>query len=347
MTNANSGSVLAELRARTALRSSGLDPTVPLERATSVTNEVWLTPTHVVRVNRRHDNRLAREAIVAAALPAGVGYPVIVARGGRVGEDWLISERRPGTPLAHRWPDLTVKERRRAVRGVAERLAALHTTRAPVGLPPVERAPQLLAAGSADPAAPVVEALERAARLDHVDAIFVEETAALVRELTPAIEPFTAATLVHGDVTFENVLWGDGDVTALLDVEWARPGPRDLDLDIVLRCCAHPQLHVGAAFEARTIPEDYVDVPLWLAEDYPALFAHPRQVDRLRLYAIAYEVRELLAWPPEVGSSRLDPLHPYHRLERVVRRHSYLDDFAQRAGLVDPTAPEGRPRRRP
>ena len=38
------GTALAELRARTALRGAGLDPSVPIERASSVTNEVWLTP---------------------------------------------------------------------------------------------------------------------------------------------------------------------------------------------------------------------------------------------------------------------------------------------------------------
>lgn len=347
MTDAQEKPALAELRARTALRSARLDPTVPLERATSVTNEVWLTPTHVVRVNRRPDNRLAREATLAATLPPAVGYPTIVAVGAHRGGDWLVVRRVSGTPLAHRWPDLDRASRRSAVKQLAKRLAAVHTTRAPDDLPPMLRTPHLLEIGTAEPVLPVVAALEKAATLKGVDPIIMSEAIELVRTLAPVLEPFESETLVHGDVTFENVLWGDGDVTALLDVEWARPGPRDLDLDIVLRCCAHPQLHVGAAFEARTIPEDYVDVPLWLAEDYPALFAHPRQVDRLRLYAIAYEVRELLAWPPEVGSSRLDPLHPYHRLERVVRRHSYLDDFAQRAGLVDPTAPAGGPRRRP
>ncbi len=47
----------------------------------------------------------------------------------------------------------------------------------------------------------------------------------LVKRLAPTIIPFEAETLVHGDVTFENVLWHDDEVTALLDLEWARPGP--------------------------------------------------------------------------------------------------------------------------
>src|SRR3546814_3067236 len=58
------GTGLGEVRARNALQAAGLDPHVPLERASSVTNEVWLTAGHAVRVNRRRDRRLAREAII-------------------------------------------------------------------------------------------------------------------------------------------------------------------------------------------------------------------------------------------------------------------------------------------
>lgn len=325
MANGDKGTALAELRARTALRGAGLDPRVPLERASSVTNEVWLTPTHVVRVNRTHDNRLARETMIADALPPAVGYPRIVAQGHRQGEDWLVSERVPGTPLAHQWPDLTTEERRSAVAQLAKRLVALHSTPAPVDLPPIVGAPQLLEVGATDPTAPVLAALEQAARLRHVDPLMLSEAAELVHRAAPALHPYTATTLVHGDVTFENVLWHEGEVTALLDVEWSRPGPRDLDLDIVLRCCAYPKLHVAEAFEQRTDAADYVDVPAWLAESYPRLFAYPNQRDRLRIFSIAYEVRELLAFPPDRPYKLLSPLHAYHRLARVVRGDSYLD----------------------
>jgi aminoglycoside phosphotransferase (APT) family kinase protein len=325
MTNGQQGTALAELRARTALRGAGLDPRVPLERASSVTNAVWLTPTHVVRVNRTHDNRLAREAIIADALPAAVGYPRVVAHGRRQGEDWLVAERVPGTPLAHHWPDLTVDERHSAIAQLARRLVALHSTPAPVDLPPIVGAPQLLELGAADPTAPVVAALEQAARLERVDPLMLREAVELVERAAPALHPYTATTLVHGDLTLENVLWHEGEVTALLDVEWARPGPSDLDLDIVLRCCAYPKLHVAEAFEDRTDAADYVDVPAWLAESYPRLFAYPQQRDRLRVFSIAYEVRELLAYPPDRSVSDLSPLHAYHRLARIVNRTSYLD----------------------
>ena len=319
------GSVLAEVRARTALRGAHLDPTVPLERASSVTNEVWLTATHVVRVNRRPNNRLYRETMVAAALPPSVGYPRVVAHGGGRGEDWLVAERIVGRPLAHVWPDLTDGQRQSAVEQMAVRLAAIHRTMAPADLPPIEGAPQLLELGASDPTAPLLDALQRAAHLDHVDPVLLAEAAEMVRRLAPALAPFEEPTLVHGDVTFENMLWHEGEITALFDVEWARPGPKDLDLDILLRCAAYPQLHVAPAHEARTRPEDYAEVPWWLGKAYPELFEHPGQIDRVRVYSIAYDVRDLLAAPPTVAPRHLPELHAHHRLERVVKKRSYID----------------------
>lgn len=319
------GNALAELRARTALRAAGLDPRVPLQRASSVTNEAWMTETHVVRVNRSHDSRLAREASIAAVLPPEVGYPDVVAHGRRQGEDWIVVTRVPGTPLAHHWPRLTPIERHSAVTQLAARLRALHDTPAPKDLAPLHGAPQLLEVNVDHPTAALLAALEHLARVEHVEPLLTQEAADMVTRMAPALDPFVAPTLVHGDLTFENVLWHEGELTAVLDIEWARPGPRDIDLDIILRCCAYPKLHVAEEFEADTRAEDYAEVPAWLEEVYSRLFAYPRQPERLRLFAIAYEVRELLAYPPDRPVAKLDPRHAYHRLARVVRGESYLD----------------------
>jgi aminoglycoside phosphotransferase (APT) family kinase protein len=319
------GRALAEVRARTALRLAGLDPTVKLHRASSVTNEVWLTDTHSVRVNRHPDNRLYREALVAQALPPEVGYPPIVANGGARGQDWIIQVRQPGRPLAHVWPSLRPDQRQNAVEGLAVRLRALHRTPAPADLPPIEHAPQLLEVGVADPTRRVLAALQDAAKLEHVDPVLFVEAREMVERLAGTIIPFESGTLVHGDVTFENILWHEDEITALLDVEWARPGPADLDLDILLRCAAYPQLHVAEEYEAQTRPEDYLDVPWWLGEAYPSLFAYPKQIDRVRIYSIAYDVRDLLAAPPRVPPRQLPEWHAYHRLDRVVHRKSYID----------------------
>ncbi|MGE3621008.1 MAG: phosphotransferase family protein [Acidimicrobiia bacterium] len=321
------GSGLAAVRARAALRDAGLDPTVELTPASSVTNEVWLSPTHVVRVNTSRRPRLAREARIAQVLPRAVRYPDVVRAGTRLGEEWLISTRAPGTALAHVWPDLDGPGREFAVRELARMLEALHGTPAPAGLAPLEGAPHPLAFDTPDPLCPLLSALDRLERVDNVDALVVREARDAVRAYAPFVLDGAHTTLVHGDLTFENVLAAGPAVTALLDLEWARVGPPDLDLDILLRMCAHPELHVAPAHRKRAHANDYAPVPHWLADAYPGLFAEPHLLERLRLYSIAFNVRDLILDPPAGSLRQVPPLHPYHRLIRVLSGRSHLDEL--------------------
>lgn len=314
---------LAQLRAFQALDEAGLPKPATLTAASSVTNEVWLADDLVIRINRKVDGRLRREAALARSLPAELGYPPVVAYGGRPGADWLIVRRVPGQVLSRSWPSMSADGRRRAVSQLARRLRVLHHTPTPRGLPALD-APQLLDAGSVAPVMPLMRALDRLRSLAHVERRFVDSVETYIRELTTSILPFGDSHLIHGDLTFENVMWDGRTITAVLDFEWSRGAPADVELDVLLRMCAFPFLHVAADYEAQTHAADYVDVPRWLAEDIPELFSAPRLHERLTLYAIAYDVHELLAFPPAVEPRSLSPYHPLHRLQNTLRGSGHL-----------------------
>jgi aminoglycoside phosphotransferase (APT) family kinase protein len=326
----------AEARARRALAEAGLDFAMPLQRASSVTNEVWLSEQYVIRVNRRPNQRLRREAYLGPLLPPGVHYPEIIAYGGELGADWLIVRRLPGQVLSRQWPTMSNGERRSATRQLSLLMRNLHHVRTPEHLPDSDAAPQLLASRSHGVTDPLISALHQIVHLEHVDAALVTSVIEIVEDTRWVLEPFDTAHLVHGDLTFENVLWDGRAITALLDFEWARGGPADLDLDVLLRFCAYPYLHVAEDYEDQTLARDYAPVPYWLAEDYPELFAHPHLLDRMRLYCIAYDVRELQAFPPPAPPDQLSAHHPVNRLDRVARGRSHLDRLAD--GL-DPELP--------
>jgi aminoglycoside phosphotransferase (APT) family kinase protein len=325
MNPARGGTGLGRARALRALDTVGL-PSDGLVRADSVTNEVWLTADYVIRVNRDASLRLHREAILSQALPEAVGYPPLIQHGGEVGSDWLILQRVPGGPLSRAWPTMSTPMRREAVRQLAARLRLVHATRCP-RLDGLIDAPQLLdrAPLGVDAVARLVEAADRAAALPNVDAGLMQEVISHVLVHAHLLDPFDADTIVHGDLSFENVLWDGEQITALLDFEYARPGAPDLDLDVLLRFVALPHLHVAPDYEDVTRAEDYAEVPWWLAEDYPELFAHRHQFDRARLFSLAWDVRELLAFPPADPLRDLHRQHPLHRIMRVLRGTSYLD----------------------
>jgi hygromycin-B 7''-O-kinase len=265
---------------------------------------------------------------VAAVLPPALGYPHLIAYGGDLSSDWLVIERLPGRPLSRCWPTMSQHDRRTAVEQFGERLRLLHTTPAP-DLPPLRDQPHLLepAASGIEAVAPLIAGLRRAAGLPRVDPRLMMDLEAMIEETCPALEPFDAPTLVHSDLTFENVLWDPAQrtVTAILDFEWARRGPADLDLDVLLRCVAYPKLHVAADYEHLTKHEDYAEVPWWLSQTYPELFSFPRQLERVRIYSVAWDVRELLRFPPSRDLGDLHPDHPLRRLVRTLNGTSYLD----------------------
>lgn len=334
---AGTAEVLPELRARRALASVGLRPDVNLEAVESVNNEVWMTPDLVVRVSCRPDQRLRREAQLSQVLPVGVGYPPIRGYGAEMGSEWLVLGRLSGFPLSRCWPTMGPADRRQAIRDLADRLRLIHETQVPA-LPPLRDLPQLL-----DPApsglmavARLLVALDRAGRLPHVDRGVTDELGNLVQRVAWSLEPFTSRTLIHGDLSFENLLWDPrtGRLEAILDFEWARGAPRDLDLDVFLRFCAYPDLHVPSSYAAATKADDYRDVPFWLAEDYPELFSAPEQLDRCRVFSIAWDVEELLAYPPTVGYTKLDARHPYRRLMAMLAGDSHLDRMDRMSGAT-------------
>src|SRR5690606_25956516 len=188
---------------------------MPLRRASSVTNEVWIADEYVIRVNRRLDPRLRREAHLAPFLPPEVRYPEIVAYGGKPGSDWLILKRVPGEVLARCWPTMSALERREATHQLAAALRALHRTEAPPDLPEIDStAPQLLSNRTFSPVMPLLVAIDRLRELPHMEPDLLDRAEAMVAEHARDLTPFDATTLVHGDLTFENVLWDGKRISA-------------------------------------------------------------------------------------------------------------------------------------
>jgi aminoglycoside phosphotransferase (APT) family kinase protein len=315
---------LAELRARRALATAQIGTSGPLVPLESVTNEVWATGDVVVRINRRLHSRLRREAELADLLPDSVPYPRVLAVAKGRGADWVALERVPGTPLVRCWRLLTRDERRRAVSELADMLRGLHDTEVPVELQGADDPPQLLQPG---PRAtdPLVDAIDKATTLEFVDRGVLEELRGFVRARRSVLDPFESTRMIHGDLHFQNVLWDGHRVTALLDLEFARSAPADLDLDVFLRFCSYPSLFVPEGREHEARREDYDEVPGWLRHDYPELFAHPDLADRLRIYAIAFDLKSLLASPPRGPLNSLTLRHPYRRLMATVRHESHVD----------------------
>lgn len=306
-------------RARHALQQAGLPIDGDVLAANSTRNEVLLCGDYVVRVNREPNQRLRREAALVAELPNRSWTPRVVGHGGDIGADYLIVARRPGQPLSRCWPTMAPRDRRFAIAQLAEALDDLHRTIAPASIPRLRRSTHLLDDGPGPTLRPLwlaIGALRRDKGAEHRLLDLIESA---VSERAHLFESFSTTHLIHGDLTFENILWDGRQITALLDFEWCRGGPPELDLDSLARYCRYPFAHVPEPASRQQLPEDYQNVWSWLSSDLPELFATPNLEDRLLVIDIAFELHELVAHPELGPRKTLGPLHPLNRLDGKLR----------------------------
>ncbi|MGW0516022.1 aminoglycoside phosphotransferase family protein [Crossiella sp. NPDC003009] len=289
--------------------AAGLRPAEPPRRIRSHSNDTWAVQDErlgavVLRVSWRGDTaRIGREVAVAAQLPAEVRYPEVLGHGVTGELAYSLTRLTPGRPLDECWPYLPVGQRRAAVSQLATMLRALHQWTTPPELTglllarpyqPPDRVTALLGADLTPlPADRAVELAQHAADQPGQDPGLLRAAAELLIQLAPAdrsADDPAAHGLIHGDLQLGNLLWSEQGELTVLDFEWTRFGPPLLDLQ---RLCDH------ADTDALTGVDTHPTVLRWLEPDYPAAFTGPHPATRLRLYGLAYTVRDLLVNPPD------------------------------------------------
>ncbi|PRX90014.1 phosphotransferase family enzyme [Allonocardiopsis opalescens] len=288
----------------------------------SDSNDTWRIGGTVLRVCWRGDlARFRREAAVAAALPPGFPYPEVLDAGSDGELAWQLTRAVEGVPLVEVWHTLTAARRRAAVHRLGAALALLHEHRFPAQVVELLTAPRRLDGITDVIGADIVPLpLDRALRLldaargiDGVPAALLDRVAERLHGLTrtdplsapPAGSAPAGIGCLHGDAHPGNALWHEDEVVALLDLEWVRFGPADLELEPYLR----DNLGTPAWRTADTR-----EVLRLLAESHPAAFAPPDLVDRLSLYRLVAAVRSLvIAGRTADADPRPLPLAPLSR----------------------------------
>ncbi len=151
--------------------------------------------------------------------------------------------------------------------------------------------------------------VEPATRLDNVDQrsiMKLAEELERLRSIDPLSDP-TEGVVIHGDAHLENVIWDGKRLVALLDFEWARLGPPDLELQPIL-------VFDDAASLIRSIVDAYPDVA-----------AHSQFVNRLWLYDLSATLRDLLVKAPLPATNDLPLWHPKRRLPVILTGPGYVD----------------------
>ena len=289
-------------------------PSTGLHWIESYSHSAWMTDEVVVRYRIiGPTGRLTHEAAVAACLPAGALYPEVIASGCSDRDDWLVTARVPGVSLLEAWPGMSRPERELATHELAMAVKALH------GAPAQHLRPPCLFRGApVVPRSTFIETLKTlvmraAGGRDDAD------VSARVFELLDEHEPLindVPNVMAHHDLNFGQCIWRDGHLVGLVDLEMSHANTADWDLPVLLGMCAEPRHGASTALEPALDVEDFVDVPRWFRDAYPAPFTQPSLIRRLRIYELIYRLASFTDTPDP--ARMLDVLEHGTRYEHLV-----------------------------
>lgn len=304
------------------LRKLGLDSRTKVTQLDGQSNRVWLVGDHVVRINLKPEvPRLAWEAGVLNSLPEAFPCPRPSCFGREEQFEWVLQPKMPGSSLAATWPNLDRRSRRSLVHQLAAHLRTLHETALPASGRNFPHVGKLV--GTAQQVVQQLQQLlirvaSQAMDLPGVDRGVLSSVLELAAAAGVVLGDVPCG-LIHGDLHLDNLLVDDGEITAILDFEYARTAPLDLELDMLFRFCSFPRLFVPSELEPFLARAQFTDLPVWLAEEYCELFLIPNSRERLALYRLAYDLPMLLRFPPKPQQVTFSPAHPYSRICATVQ----------------------------
>ena len=288
----------------------------------SWSNDTWVTDDLVLRVCWQGDrDRLRRERAILDSLPPSIPHATVVDFGSDGELTWTVLRRIVGLRLDLAWPELSANEQREAVVIIASLLESLHRW-----IPPDTVRQSMLTSLSASPLTTqqavgscvvpvphdrITPLLERLDALSGVSPELARAAAQRIEGLASSVssDEFISGVVVHGDAHFANVLWHGGAVVALLDFEWARIGPPDLELEAA--CREDPYIEING--RARSLSAAEVPLLESMCSGYPQLFERTNLTERLWLYELSHHVRRLCATDVTAASHE-----QRGRLERLV-----------------------------
>ena len=293
-------------------------------RLPSASNEAWKVGDIVVRISWSGDRaRAGREIAVLQHLPASIPHPEVLAHGATAGRMWTLTRWVPGDSAIDTWRTVSSAGRDRLSGQLADALEALHTWS-----PAADLRGQVAHRDSSEdvddligqdvnplPIDRALALMDEAKRSPHADASVIDSVGERLRELRAFDVGGVDDVVIHGDLHLRNLVVTGSSLQTILDFEWVRLGPPDLDMQAFLR----------AETEAQSD-----DMITRLAAHYPRIVSHPRVVERLWLYDLACTLRDVIVCPATTAPDHLGPDHPLRRLPAIVQSPRYIEHILGR-----------------
>ena len=251
---------------------------------------------YVLRIGAREDafQRLKRETELIQSLSNEIPVPKIYAFGEQDGRVYQIQQFIPGQKLYSVWKDLLPVAQDKIAAELAAYLKILHSRTAPhfgtiyEDSHPYDSWSDYLS----DKFKHTLEEIDMY-RLQMVPG-FVE-LAVNYFDAHKHVLQEAVPVLVHGDLSFVNILVNHGEISALLDFEYALQAPKDYELWVIEAFCLYPNDYAEEEYEFFCTG-DFASFLHLLRKHDPELFEIPHLRVRMDLYHLVAALGSYTAW---------------------------------------------------
>lgn len=204
----------------------------------------------------------------------------------KVGNDeYLLMEKMSGQVLSGDWLQLSEARREAVMADLGEQLRLFHS------LPMDSYKVPLVTGTPFKVFRPAVEGITNFSNIDkeklgpeyRADLEYLES---FFGRYKTALDESDTAVPVHHDINLENILWENGKISGIIDVDWMCSAPRDYELKRIVHYAHTPKYGVSKALEASFENRNMEQEVKWLKKSYPELFVADNLVERIRLYLI-------------------------------------------------------------
>jgi aminoglycoside phosphotransferase (APT) family kinase protein len=281
----------------TICQREGLRPRVIQPLSGGQVNQVYrIDEEYVLRIGAREDayQRLKHETELMRSLQNEIPVPKIFAFGEQDDRAYQIQQFISGQKLYAVWKDLLPVVQENIAAELASYLKILHSRIAP-HFGPVSEDTRPYDSWTGYLTEKFTHTLEEidAYHLRMVPG-FVELAQDYFAQHRHVLQD-AVPTLVHGDLSFVNILIHDGKIAALLDFEYAMQAPKDYELWVIEDFCLYPNDYAEEDNEVFCTGDFAGFLPLLRKHD-PELFEIPHLRQRMDLYHLEGTLSSHVAW---------------------------------------------------
>ncbi len=274
---------------QSVINKNNLDQSLETKRFSSGSiNRVYnLGGKYALKVEGKGEHEILKPAqeITAKLLSKGAKVPKIIDFGSFEDNRYILMEMVVGNNLVYDWMSFSNSQKESLIEQLAEQLQLWHSISCDSYSMPI------VSYTSFNNLKYAVERLtEKEIKLIQKDKLpkeiadKIDMLVQFYKNNISSLDEAGTAVMVHQDIHLENIFHKNGQLTGIIDLDWACQAPRDYELWKIMDTFHRPKFTVEEKIEHLYGDYQMTKELGWLKKYYPTLFQVPNLANRVRLY---------------------------------------------------------------